>query len=232
MLIKQLHILHLIEYQKVRKEISIKKNGIGSGDILVPLRMLTSCAKLLDDRNKAVKLDEGHLFDFCSLITALALHDRIITLPVRYIPGSILDSSLFSYLVKSKTLRVLEWDHINDFEPEERQEVVELFGKEATEKERKMFLDRERYDVYLKETVKETGTISDDSRRNFIEQLIRAGKDKDWNRENPIILYKTDERTFLFRTAYYWEISLSLVRPFIPDFSRIPIVSTYALTYA
>lgn len=201
---------------------SLNKDQVKGGDILVPLRLLTNSALLLD---KKIKLDEGRFLDFCTFVTAFALHDRIITLRVDHIPDELLNTSLFSYLTDEeiKILHVLNLN-VDDFAPEIRGELEVLFGQSIS----KSFfppdwLDEEHFEHYFsQELIK-----SDAQRKEFIDQVIDIVKRGDWNRAIPYAANRTDEMAFCFRTALYTKISETLSIPLILDFTRIPIIKRY-----
>jgi hypothetical protein len=109
---------------------SRRMTAVGTGDILAPLRLLTTSALFLD---KKASLDEGSFLDFSTFITALTLHDRLITLPVADIPDKIMNTPLFSYLADHGILKVLQWDIMNDFEREASNELEVLFEEKVTD---------------------------------------------------------------------------------------------------
>lgn len=58
----------------------IQPNEVREGDLLIGHNLLITPALLLE---KQLRLDEGRLLDFCTLVNALVLHDRIMTLPAQ-----------------------------------------------------------------------------------------------------------------------------------------------------
>jgi hypothetical protein len=76
----------------------MQPSDIAEGDILIGHGLLTTSALLLDKR---MRLDEGRLLDFCNLVNAVTLHERLITLPAA-IPRSIRDSAIYQYLNDKK----------------------------------------------------------------------------------------------------------------------------------
>ena len=78
----------------------IQPDQMHEGDILIGHGLVFSPAFLLE---KKVSLDEGRLLDSSTLINALALHDRLITLPAG-IPSNIRDTRLYRYLTDNEIL--------------------------------------------------------------------------------------------------------------------------------
>lgn len=200
----------------------IRRSEVKGGDVLVPLRLITTSALLLD---KKIRVDAGRFLDFCTLIPALAFHDRIITLPVEYLPDELLNTSLFSYLTdeKVKILNVLDWNVEADFDREIRDEIQLLFGQEVSELDSHRYLESENFeDFYAQEMNK-----LDRERKDFIDHVMRIVEQKDWNHAIPYAANKEDELAFRFRTALYTEISETLRIPLTVDFTRIPIIQRY-----
>src|SRR5919198_5186540 len=73
---------------------SVQISEINIGDILIGQNLLIGPALLLE---QTIDIDEGSLLDFCTLVKALTLHDRIITLPSK-VPKDLRDTQLYKYL--------------------------------------------------------------------------------------------------------------------------------------
>ena len=80
-------------------KVGTSRQEVGTGDILIGHRILIT-SFLLD---KKILLDEGHLFNFCTLINAIAFTNRSVTLPAQ-LPDEMLRSPLYEYLVKKRIL--------------------------------------------------------------------------------------------------------------------------------
>ena len=90
-----------IEYGKgIRGRGDDKLYEARTGDILIGYRLLITSALLLD---KKIRLDEGRLLDFCTLVNAITLYDRLVVLPA-LLPNEIRESALYSFLVKENIL--------------------------------------------------------------------------------------------------------------------------------
>lgn len=197
------------------EEIPILSNGINDGDVLVTSNMLISSALLIQ---KKISLTAGVLLDFCTLIKALTFHDRIIVLPA-YTRG-FEELQLFKYLKKRKILFSLGRDvsfALNN------PLLGDLVGKEPSEED----IIREwgvpfQYTYWNGAAKWLTGLqnhIVDDiiANRQFnLKYLFDSDKDKE-----------SREFRYRLRTAMYYELSNQLGLPFIPDFTRIPILIDY-----
>jgi hypothetical protein len=60
---------------------TIKKDKIKPGDVMIGHHLLIAPALLLEDDRK-LPLDEGSFLDLCTMVNALTLHDRLITLRI------------------------------------------------------------------------------------------------------------------------------------------------------
>ncbi len=80
---------------------SLQPSEIKDGDIFIGHNLLATPAYLLD---KNLDIDVGRFFDFCTLINAIVLHERLITLKAR-LPGPLNNSKLYTYLEKKKPLQ-------------------------------------------------------------------------------------------------------------------------------
>lgn len=229
---------------------SLNKAEVKGGDILLPLRLITSSALLLDKR---VRLDEGNFFDFCTLIKALTLHDRIITLPVEYIPDEILHTSLFTYLADEelKILNVLNWN-LQDFTREAKEELERSIYRESSKRRISKYISDERCEYYLRNedadihTESQIGAIMEEyihwhtfggpdytplKRETFLNNIMNGFVQRSNDRINGAMTPPIDDRhedlAFRLRTAFYWEVSETLNVPLMPDLTRIPIISHY-----
>ncbi len=81
-----------------------KTNQILRGDILVGHTLIAAPALMLE---KKVKVDAGGLVDFCTLINALTLHDRLIVLPSR-VPRYLQKSKLYRHLIDKNIIYELD----------------------------------------------------------------------------------------------------------------------------
>ena len=194
---------------------------VGEGDILVPLRMIANSAELLERKSPEL-LNAGYLFDFCSFINALALHKRFITLPVASIDKA-QNTGLFRYLLERDILKTLDKSRIDHtLRKGGRNMVEELFGEKISDARMECINDDE-----LKYYLDDEQKISDEERNAFIDE---ATKLREWNTNSVDILYGRDQfniRALKFRTALYYDASTTLELPFIPDFTRIPILLRY-----
>jgi hypothetical protein len=105
----------------------IQPSEVQGGDLLIGHNLLITPALLLE---KKLTLDEGRLLDFCTLVNALVLHDRIVTLPAE-IPNILKESRLYKYLINRKILYELNFDY-SKWGDEKREdildEIVDLVG--------------------------------------------------------------------------------------------------------
>jgi hypothetical protein len=221
----------------------IQPSEIHQGDILIGHALLMNAALLLD---KKVRLDEGRLLDFCTLINALTLHDRLVTLP-SIIPKSLKNSSFYKYLKSRKILYDLKFD-FSYFSDEEKLEIEDLFGTRFSENDANLVLGKLRDEYgnsdYLRYDIKKEDDRKYHQRSRFIDGVINRRPDE-WSPGN-FALYAIPvedipgssilppphnrDKEFLLhflRTAGYWEISGKLNLAFLPDFMRIPIISGY-----
>jgi hypothetical protein len=123
---------------------SIKEDEVKDGDILVGHNLLITPAILLE---KKKKLDEGNLLDFCTLMNALFIHDRVITLRAE-IPPSLLSSSLYQYLADRHILYELDFEY-EKFGQEEIYELADLFGEAFSKEELNDVLGTRRLRDYI-----------------------------------------------------------------------------------
>lgn len=226
---------------------SITPSEIKAGDILIGHGLLTTSSLLLDKR---VRLDEGRLLDFCNLVNAVTLHDRLITLPA-IIPTSLQRSELYNYLQKSGILYELRINY-NDFSDDEKLEMADLFGSTFTEEEADKVLQTTHNEYGYGDYANDNIITKDGKehllrRKRFINKIIDL-KNLHLDRYNMNTfreLYQlvgsninyvvdrfnpnhSDELTIQFlRTAIYWEIAGKLRLAFLPDFLRIPILTGY-----
>lgn len=206
----------------------ISKNEVRAGDVMIGHNLLATPALLLE---KKIRLDEGRLLDFCTLITGLVLHDRLITLKAE-IPYHIKDTDLHRYLQKTNTLCELDF-RFDQFGEQERQEINHLFNESFSEEEANLVLGREIerqfYDEFYAINV-EGGDYIAKLRDEFIDQVIGINPN-DWKKGIPknSVLYRYREglRRHRLRTIGYWEISGMLNIGFLPDLVRIPLIAGY-----
>ena len=183
---------------------------------------------------RSQRLDEGRLLDFCTLITALPLHDRLITLPAR-IPSEIEDSRLYKYLKNERILYELDFDYSN-FDEQEKFEIEDIMGDTFSEKEANWVLGNlkqsaytENYPLSRYKEYSDSYRHMEHQRSDFIDEVIT--KANDWKRGIPpnSVLNNNDEDLWLYRlrTVEYWEISGMTNGAFLPDLLRIPIIAGY-----
>ena len=217
------------------------------GDILVGHGLLMTPSLLLD---KKVPMDEGRLLDFCSLVNVLTLHDRIITLPAD-IPEDLGRSRLYNYLRDRGILCELNIS-FEQFTQGEKLEIEELFGSRITEQTANLVLGS-MYDEYNRSigyskydeartygSAAPTRSIST-QRSKLVDEIIKR-EPSEWNPGDipGMLEYELSERYMqsaeqrddqlqlhLLRTAGYWEISGKYNLPYLPDFMRIPLISSY-----
>jgi hypothetical protein len=123
----------------------ITKDKIDPGDVMVGHHLLIAPALLLE---KKLTLNEGSFLDFCTMVNALTLHNRLITLRST-LPPSLEDSKLYRYLIKKNILYEFDVDYEYDpyksiydpnfkfFDEQDRKQISYLlFGREVSDKER------------------------------------------------------------------------------------------------
>ena len=175
----------------------IKAEELRQGDVLVGQSILMSTALLLE---KGINLDEGRLLDFCTLIKALALHDRLVTLPA-YLPEYLKNTRLYKYLQNKNRpiLFELDIDYKNLIERNKKdmEELLEdVFGNKFSTDDLNIVLGQKvakkelEYAKmhYTQEDKSEDGTIfgrgiAGQQRRRFIQEIIER-KRSDWNIED------------------------------------------------
>lgn len=226
---------------------------VREGDLLIGHNLLITPALLLENK---LELDEGRLLDFCTLVNALVLHDRIISLPAE-IPDILKESRLYKYLTDRGILHELDFDY-SKWGDEERQEMLELVRFEISEQEADDAMKNMR-DYIWKEIITDPKVPPHLHGRNEYE-INTPGKEREINQQraeliNSIMNVKKgdnsadaaiallasaknehfyrknpDLRHHLLRTAAYWEVSGMLKTAFLPDFTRIPIIAGYNAT--
>jgi hypothetical protein len=108
----------------------IQATELRAGDVLVGHSLPIISSLILD---KKVKLDEGRFLDLCTLINALTLHDRLITLPVT-VSEDLRSSPLYSYLSTNGILQEVDFSY-RDLKEENRCEWADLLGNIVSEAE-------------------------------------------------------------------------------------------------
>lgn len=91
-------------YNDTQERTPTKTNQILRGDILIGHTLIAAPALMLE---KKVKVDAGGLVDFCTLINALTLHDRLIVLPSR-VPLYLQKSTLYRHLINKNIIYELD----------------------------------------------------------------------------------------------------------------------------
>jgi hypothetical protein len=203
---------------------------VKEGSILVGHGLLLPSALFLE---KKLPIDEGRLLDFGSLLNALVLHDKLVTLPAT-VPDHILKSKLYSYLEERDLLYTLDIS-FNEIETNEIKEMMQRY--QMKQKDAKTVLGDlrtapfkyvEKWD--LKKLEEKEKDIKD--KRSKLIDGILASQHKD-------LLAADDDRNYLLgskeegmrihslRTIFYAEISDHTMIPFMPDFLRIPILAGY-----
>lgn len=217
---------------------------IREGDILVGHNLLITPALLLD---KKLRIDEGRLLDFCTMVNTLALHERVITLPAE-IPEILKNSSLYQYLIKRNILHELDFDY-STLGEDEKLEMQDLLGSLISEKEASDAMDMLRHYVdkeYITDSEARRrlhGTSEyqqlkqmNNQRNDLIDSIIAVKSGSRDSIDTAISLLKGSEnlvlrneniKLHLIRTAAYWLISGKLKTAFLPDFIRIPIIAGY-----
>jgi hypothetical protein len=194
----------MMDYQssELRK---ISSQDVKEGDILVGHNLLATPAWLLDHK---IPIDEVRFLDFCKLINAIALHNRIITLPA-FIPQSLRTSKLYDYLTKNHVLFELNYSY-DDLKNQEKEDARLLFGHPFSQDEAKYVsgqsvnnlpeneIEKDAdevknyaksivYDEYITDSVGSAyneyhigeGGL-EDQRQKFIENMIKTDK-SNWN---------------------------------------------------
>jgi hypothetical protein len=229
----------------------IQPSEAREGDLLIGHNLLITPALLLE---KKLTLDEGRLLDFCTLVNALVLHDRIVSIPAE-IPDILKESRLYKYLTDRGILHELDFDY-SKWGDEERQEMLELLRFQISEQEvddamkkmrdyiwKEIITDpkvpahlhgRSEYEINTPEKEQEINH----QRAELIDSIMNV-KRGDLNSAEAAIallerakneyfyLKNSDLRHHLLRTAAYWEVSGMLKTAFLPDFIRIPIIAGY-----
>jgi hypothetical protein len=227
----------------------VHEGEVTEGDLLIGHNLLITPALLLE---KQLRLDEARLLDFCTLVNALVLHDRIITLPAE-IPEILEESRLYKYLIDRGILYELDFDY-SKWSDDERQEILQLVGFGISEQEvdeamkkmhdylwREIITDpkipqqlhgRNEYDIntpWQEQRINQQRAI-------LIESIINVRRGDPNTADAAIALLNTSEvlylrnedlRHHLLRTAAYREVSGMLSMAFLPDFIRIPIIARY-----
>lgn len=214
----------------------IQPNEVRGGDILIGHGLLITPALMLD---KKLSLDEGRLLDFCTLVNALAIHDRLITLPAE-IPQDLKESGLYTYLTKRGILHELDFDY-SKFGENETKDMMALFGDVFNKRDADYVMGQLSDSIYKEHSMyKEyyagyneyhVNTPTEEQRLNLersklIDEIINTGAN---NLPGGIrsLSEESDLRLHRLRTAAYWEISGMLRLAYLPDFMRIPIISAY-----
>jgi hypothetical protein len=199
---------------------------------LIGYRLLITSALLLD---KKIRLDEGRLLDFCTLINAITLYDRLVTLPA-HLPDEIRESALYNFLVNEGIL--YEYSAALDWETKE--ELEDFFGAKVSEEEIMkskwihyyMRWDWEGSDDFYDWRHQNEKRDINSPREKFIQEVLRSRRSTSssikWNDQTyRDILGEDNVRPFRIRTAAYWLIPGIVPISFLPDFVRIPLITEY-----
>jgi hypothetical protein len=178
---------------------------------------------------RQLKLDVGRLLDFCTLVSAIPLHDRLITFRAE-IPTALRDSKLYKYLEDRKILLELEFDY-RKFKDEEKDQMLLVFGEGFSEDEADRVLGDLQYKEYYgpNEYTQGQDVTLKLQREKYIDEVIHTS-DADWSRgipANSILKNSEALRLHRLRTAGYWVVSGQLNLAFLPDFMRIPMIAGY-----
>jgi hypothetical protein len=87
---------------------------------------------------RKVPLNEGNFFDFCTLVNAVPLHERLLTLRSQ-IPEELKESRLYEYLKRERILNELNVDYRN-FDEVDKNEITRLFGGKFMERDLELVL--------------------------------------------------------------------------------------------
>lgn len=195
------------------------------GDILIGNRLLINSALLLD---KKIRLDEGRLLDFCTLVNAITLYDRLVTLHA-VLPIELTESTLYKFLVKERILYMYNSSMMR----ETREELEDFFGAKVSDEEVEkskwihfhMRWENDYYDEHHKNDI-------NSPREKFIQKVIMSKRSTSsylaWNDQTYKNIVGEDYISpFRIRTAAYWLIPGILPISFLPDFIRIPLITKY-----